>query len=249
MPEYPFVVIGNDDPDTVRRYARHEVAWAAMLIKNDFFPSDPGRIRDVWLFNNAYTFRHYSGRLFDVNPDNDFSDYLQSGRVILINIGTGGGTVATTLMDVYLGENFPRCPFWFRVGFGELYWMPTERNGHIYAYPNWRLTQLQDAIRADHVLSFQDLITGDPNIGLRNQSYLTQARYLCYYMQEKGLLGKYFTQLQANIDADPTGLQTLEEVLGETDLFNFQSRWSQWVLEQTVPELDWVDGKGLVARN
>ena len=127
--------------------------------------------------------------------------------------------------------------------------MPTERNGHIYAYPNWRLTQLQDAIRADHVLSFQDLITGDPNIGLRNQSYLTQARYLCYYMQEKGLLGKYFTQLQANIDADPTGLQTLEEVLGETDLFNFQSRWSQWVLEQTVPELDWVDGKGLVARN
>ena len=122
--------------------------------------------------------------------------------------------------------------------------MPSERDGHIYAYPNWRLSQLQDGIRLDRVLAFQDLIRGDPNTVFQNPYAVGQARYLCYYMQEKGLLQKFFDQLQQNQYNDPTGFFTLQDVLGESDLFSLQSRWSEWVLGLNIPTLHWVDGEG-----
>lgn len=39
-------------------------------------------------------------------------------------------------------------------------------------------------------------------------------------------------------------LLVVAAVLGETDLDAFQRRWNQFVLQLSVPELHWVDGKG-----
>lgn len=54
-----------------------------------------------------------------------------------------------------------------------------------------------------------------------NQHY-AQARYLCYYLQEKGLLTKFYREFVANVKSDPTGFKTLKRVLGEEDMVAFQ---------------------------
>ena len=101
------------------------------------------------------------------------------------------------------------------------------------AYTNWRLAGLQDAIRAKRVPTFEALTATTTNEFYthdRGTNY-SQARYLCYYLQEKGLLQKYYRQFKAAARDDPTGYKTLQTVLGETDMAEFQKRWEAYVLK------------------
>jgi hypothetical protein len=58
-----------------------------------------------------------------------------------------------------------------------------------------------------------------------------QARYLCYYLQEQGLLVKFYKEFYANRKTDPTGYQTLQSVLNEPDMNAFQKKWEKFVLD------------------
>ena len=62
-----------------------------------------------------------------------------------------------------------------------------------------------------------------------------QARYLCYYLQERGLLVKFYHEFLAAHENDPTGYKTLQKVLGEKDMADFQKRWEAFVLKLTFP--------------
>lgn len=54
----------------------------------------------------------------------------------------------------------------------------------------------------------------------------SQARYLCYYLQELGLLQKYYQQFAAMAEDDPTAYATLQSVLGEKGMAAFQKMGS-----------------------
>ena len=43
-----------------------------------------------------------------------------------------------------------------------------------------------------------------------------QARYLCYYLQEKGVLVKFYREFQARQKEDPSGFKALQKILAET---------------------------------
>ena len=62
-----------------------------------------------------------------------------------------------------------------------------------------------------------------------------QARYLLYYLQQQGLLVRYWRELRAQAAVDPTGYAALQAVLGEQDLAAFQKRWQKWVLGLQFP--------------
>ena len=65
-----------------------------------------------------------------------------------------------------------------------------------------------------------------------------QARYLCYYLQQRGLLGKYYHQFRRNVKEDPSGYETLKQVLGletEKDMLRFKQSWESWVLTLQYP--------------
>jgi hypothetical protein len=65
-----------------------------------------------------------------------------------------------------------------------------------------------------------------------------QARYLCYYLQQRGLLGKYYHQFRRNVADDPSGYKTLKDVLGlesEEDMLRFKEVWESWILTLRFP--------------
>ena len=68
----------------------------------------------------------------------------------------------------------------------------------------------------------------------RGDNY-AQSRYLLYYLQEKGLLRRYYRAFHAAREKDPTGYRTLTEILGEEDMTAFQARWEKWVLGLSFP--------------
>ena len=57
-----------------------------------------------------------------------------------------------------------------------------------------------------------------------------QSRYLCYYLQEKGLLIKFYREFYLHQKTDPTGYQSLQKVLGEADMERFKRKWQRYVL-------------------
>ena len=102
----------------------------------------------------------------------------------------------------------------------------TEKNGRIWGYPNWRLPGLQEAIRAHRLPSFRALtaLNSEDFYTLDRGTNYAQARYLCLYLQEKGLLQEFYRRVSTT-STDPTGIQTLQALIGDC-----QPQWAAWVL-------------------
>jgi hypothetical protein len=58
---------------------------------------------------------------------------------------------------------------------------------------------------------------------------------LCYYLQEAGLLQKFYRRFVAHHAGDPGGYRTLQEVLGREDMEAFQKEWEAFVLKLAFP--------------
>jgi hypothetical protein len=231
--ERPFVVVGNGPSDSVKSRCQGTVKWAVELLKRDYFQRDPDEIITIWLFQDDASYRQYAKSVFGDEPDTPYGYYSPAHRALIMNIGTGGGTLVHEIVHPFVRANFPKCPAWLNEGLGSLYEQSGERDGHIIGRPNWRLPGLQRAIKADAVPSFKELTstTDSEFYGDDKGTNYAQARYLCYYLQEQGKLTKFYHEFVANQKDDPTGYQTLVKTLGERDMDAFKKRWETFVLK------------------
>jgi len=233
----PFVVVGDESPAMVRRRAVRTVKWAVDRLKRDYFKKDPAEILDIWLFRDKASYHKHTREVFGDNPDTPYGYYSHRHKALIMNIATGGGTLVHEIVHPFMAANFPECPAWFNEGMGSLYEQASERGGHIVGLTNWRLAGLQKAIRARRVPSFKALTatTDDRFYNQDKGTNYAQARYLCYYLQEKGRLVAFYHAFVAAHKADPTGYKTLQTVLGETDMDAFKKRWETFVLGLKFP--------------
>jgi hypothetical protein len=233
----PFVVAGDGDPRAVAAHAAHTVRWAATRLKQDYFTRDPDRILDVWLFRDAASYERHTRALYRETPDTPFGFYSSKHRALIMNIATGGGTLVHEMVHPFIEANFPACPPWLNEGLGSLYEQSGEEAGHIHGYTNWRLAGLQAAIKRHRVPSFEALTSATEHAFYEEDpgTNYSQARYLCYYLQQNGLLVRYYREFFAHRAEDPTGYGTLKKVLGEEDMAAFQRRWETFVMGLSFP--------------
>jgi hypothetical protein len=230
--EPPFIVVGDEFSSTVRRRSKNTVAWAVERLKASYFREDPLEIIDVWLFKNKESYRRNVRKLWDDEPSTPFGYYSSTNKALVMNIATGGGTLVHEIVHPFIEANFPACPSWFNEGLASLYEQCGERGGKIVGFTNWRLEGLQDAIRVAAVPTFATL-TSTTTHQFYNEdpgTNYSQARYLCYYLQEKALLRKFYRSFSADVKKDPTGFRTLKSVLREKDMADFKKRWERSVL-------------------
>jgi hypothetical protein len=228
----PFVVVGDEPAEVVKERAEETIKWAVDRLKQDFFTNDPQIILDIWLFKNEFSYKKHTKLLFNDTPTTPYGYYSHKDGALIMNISTGGGTLVHEIVHPFMEANFPACPAWLNEGMGSLYEQCGEQNGHIYGFVNWRLPGLQKAIKADQVPSFAVLTAKDRDTFYGDTSGVNyaQSRYLCHYLQEKGLLVKFYKQFVARQKGDPTGFQTLKAVLGESDMDRFKKKWEKYVL-------------------
>ena len=233
----PFVVIGDESPARVRRRAVGTVKWAVDRLKRDFFAKDPARVLDIWLFRDKASYRKHARALFGHEPTTPYGYYSASHKALVMNIATGGGTLVHEIVHPFMRANFPACPAWFNEGLASLYEQSADRDGHIVGLTNWRLAGLKEAIRKGRVPPFKDLAaTSDHQFYRMDKgTNYAQARYLCYWLQENGLLVKYYHAFAAGHKKDPTGHETLKRILATDDIRAFKKRWEAWVLTLTFP--------------
>ena len=232
----PFIVLGDEPVDIVQMRAEKTVKWAVDRLKQDYFTRDPDELIDVWLFKDDASYRTNALRLFGDTPTTPFGYYSARHHALVMNIATGGGTLVHEIVHPFMRANFPLCPAWFNEGLASLYEQSAEQGGHIRGLVNWRYNGLEQDIKAGKLISFRQLTAMSDNEfygGPDNPNYsdhYAQARYLCFYLQEKGLLVKFYHEFSANAKTDPTGYETLKRVLGVSDMEKFQKQWEQFIL-------------------
>lgn len=231
--EKPFVIIGDEDPAMVKARAEKTVRWAVVRLKRMYFEKDPDEIIDIWLFKDKKSYRKHTWEIFRDKPDTPFGYSSSAHNALIMDISTGGGTLVHEIVHPFIAANFPDCPAWLNEGLGSLYEQSAGRGSKIVGLTNWRLAGLQKVIKAGSLPSFKQL-TSTTDKQFYNEDAGTnyaQARYLCYYLQEHGLLTQFYHSFHANCAKDPTGYETLKQVLGVDDMSVFQKKWEEFVLK------------------
>jgi len=234
----PFVVIGDESAQAVKRRAEGTVKWSVDRIKDQYFSKDPEHIINIWLFKDKVSYEKHTKQLFGSKPSTPFGYYSPRHKVLVMNISTGSGTLVHEIVHPFMASNFPDCPAWFNEGLASLYEQSGSKQGKIWGYTNWRLRELHGAIQDKKVPSFKKLCSTTTQQFYnedRGTNY-SQARYLCYYLQQKGLLEKYYHEFHRSSDKDPTGYDTLQKVLGEQDMDRFKGEWEKYVSKLRFPE-------------
>lgn len=235
--ERPFVVAGNESKSAVRRRASSTVRWATERLKKTYFKKDPHHILTIWLLKDKKSYERLAKKLYGEEPGTPYGYYSPSDRALVMNISTGTGTLVHEIVHPFMEANFPECPSWLNEGLGSLYEQCGDRDGKITGFTNWRLAGLKQAIRTDSVPSFETLCEtsraefyhADPGTNY------AQARYLCYYLQEKGLLTDFYHRFHEDCHEDPTGLETLQSVLGRPNMKKFKKTWEKYVMKLRYP--------------
>jgi hypothetical protein len=233
----PFVVAGDGPPERLREDAEQVITWAAVRLKADYFKLDPGHLVEVWLFDGEESYMRNTSVIFGEVPRTPYGYYSPCDHALIMNVSTGYGTLVHEMVHPFMEANLPDCPPWFNEGLASLYEQPGDAAGHLRGRTNWRLPDLQRAILQRRTRSLADLTALGRRAFYSDHQGLNyaEARYLCYYLQEQGLLVTYYRRFVAAIASDPTGYATLRSVLGETDMAAFQRRWEAFVLMLTFP--------------
>jgi hypothetical protein len=233
--EPPFAVVGDGTRLQVRGHAQGVVRWAVRHLEAAYFELPPREIVTVYLFETAASYERHALELFGEPPGTPYGYYSPMDRALVMNIGTGGGTLVHEIVHPYMAANFPHCPSWFDEGLASLYEQSAEVDGQIVGLTNWRLAGLQQALQTGEVPSFRKLCesgegfyTADPG------SNYAQARYLCYWLQEHGLLRRFYTRFRAEVLRDPGGYSTLVALVGP-DMAGFRREWEEYVLALRYP--------------
>ena len=213
--------------------------WATDKLKAAYFTRDPAEILDVWLFKDDASYRKHTKAIFNYEPDTPYGYFSHTDKALVMNIRTGGGTLVHEIVHPFVATNFPKCPAWLNEGLGSLYEQSAERGGKIVGLTNWRLRGLQQAIRAKKVPSFKTLCSTTTHQFYEKDpgTNYAQARYLCYWLQEHGLLRKFYHRFHAASKKDPTGYATLKSILGRDDkgMEKFEKEWEAYVLKLKFP--------------
>ena len=234
--EGPFVVVGDTTAAGLEREAQ-TVRWATSHLEADFFKARPAKILDIFLFHGAKSYEHGVVTLTGERPDTPYGFYSQAQAGMFMNIATGGGTLVHEIVHPYVEADFPNAPPWLNEGLGSLFEQSDERDGHIVGLTNWRLAGLQEAIAANAVPTFKTLTHLDTAqfYGEHSGVNYATARYLLYYLQERGKLHDFYRAFRTARTKDPSGYATLVATLGTDDMAAFERGWRAYVAKLTFP--------------
>jgi hypothetical protein len=195
-----------------------------------YFDKQPEQPILILLFETEEPYKRLAKKWFN-DDDVPHFGFFRHDNIMLMNVGTGTGTLVHELVHALMKPDFPAVPSWFNEGLASLYEQCNLGGDTITGLKNWRLPALKQAIKDNKLRSLRELME-DGNFYRQDLAGLNyaQARYLMMYLQEKGKLKQYYTEFRAKRTEDPTGVKTLEALIGPQSLDEFEQAWRKWVL-------------------
>lgn len=233
----PFVLAGDLTADQLDVWHRDTIGPAARALAAAYFERAPDEPITVLLFSNEQTYYEQAQRLFGDQRVSVYGYYKPRHRTLVMNISTGGGTLVHELTHALVDFDFPEVPDWFNEGLASLHEQCRFRpdGSGLDGLVNWRLPILQEALAEGRLAPVDQLVLEDDFRGQREAVHYAQARYLCLYLQEQGLLEDYFRRFRRDRRDDPRGLRTLHAVLGNRAWSEIDADFREWIATKSAP--------------
>lgn len=213
--EPPFVVFGNYDAQQVRQSIASCITQPSKAMWAAYFAKKPDQVITVLLMNDDKSYRHWAAKLFDDADVSHFGYYKPDKRTMVMNISTGGGTLIHELTHALIVYDFPDVPQWFNEGLGSLHEGCQVGQDDIIGLLNWRLPALKTAIAGGKLRPLKEMVTKDDFYGpLRGLNY-AQSRYFMMYLQNQGLLKKFYRYYRDHHDGDGAAVKAIETITGK----------------------------------
>jgi len=231
-----FVVAGDLPRRNFDSAKKNTIESCAAALWKDFFKTKPEMPIRIYLFADKTSYEKWVKKLAGFDPHSPYGFYLPDRKAMMMNIATGGGTLVHEMTHALMDPDLPRPPTWLFEGMGSLFEQcELDRDGHILGRVNWRLPILKKS----GFIPLRKLVEmpEDEFRARRNRPNYANARYLCFYLQQRGLLTKFYAKFREAHKAgkDPSGWDTLTQIIGQTPEA-FEKQWHDWVKTLKWPE-------------
>lgn len=198
-------------------------------LHEQFFDKEPEGLFAVYLLPDYDKYDAFCLEFMGDHPTSKYGFYLPSKRSLVMNIGTGSGTLVHEMTHALMEADFPKVPTWFNEGLSSLFEQSTTADGKIKGLVNWRLPILQGALKDGSFLEWKKLVgyTGGSFYGDGSGLRYATARYLCLWLQEKGKLEAFYEKIRDGIEKDATGWDALSAVL-DGKVEEAEKEWREW---------------------
>jgi hypothetical protein len=230
----PFLIAGNGTPAQLAAYRDGTILAAEASLRTMYFAKPLEEPVLILLFETEGPYKRLAKKWFDEADVPHFGFYRPWDRCMLMNVGTGTGTLVHELVHALIAPDFPAVPDWFNEGLASLYEQSqiAQDKRSITGLVNWRLPALQKAIADGTLRPIAEMAADDDfrNAERTGLNY-AHARYVMLYLQEKGLLRRYYSAFRDAHKDDPDGMKTLRKVVGEDKPFEqWEREWKAWVM-------------------
>lgn len=228
--EGPFIVLGNLPEQRFKEIMRYTIRACSDRMYQQYFEKKPDYMLKIYLFGDDKSYRETAKRLWGHEDLSPFGYFSPAYKALIMNIGTGTGTLVHEMFHALVEPDFPDIPAWFNEGVASLYECCQVKSDRLVGMMNWRFPRLQEAVEKDELVPLRDLVATSTRqfYGRGSDLHYAEARYFAMYLQEKGLLEKYYKKFRDSYEDDPTGRKPLEELLGKK-IDEIQKDWVKFV--------------------
>ena len=228
----PYVLAGDLTEHELDRQYRETILPTVRALATSYFDRLPNQPITLLMFSSGRSYRRHAQRFDGRQRANYHGYYQKADRRVVLNISTGNGTLAHELTHALAHFDFPDMPEWFDEGLASLHEESVfSKDGlRLEGVFNWRLNYLLPAIRRNRLQSLDSLIRSR---SVRQDSEAldyAHSRYFCLYLQSRQLLSHYYRKFRTNTAQDPTGRQTLCELLRCDSLDEVDRDFRNWAL-------------------
>ena len=226
-----FIIGGNISRREFDRFKNGTIKECAEAMHRDFFEEKPDYLLKVYLFKDAETYEAYVQKTEGRKPSTPYGFYSDHRRSLVMNIGTGGGTLVHEMFHALVKPDFPDLPSWLNEGMGSLFEQcRVETDGTLRGLINWRYPILMEAAVSQKIIPLKELLhTTDAEFyGEERGVDYAQARYFCLYLQEKKVLPQFYKKFRDNFEKDKSGVQFVGEVL-KKQIGEIDRDWQNWI--------------------
>jgi hypothetical protein len=161
--------------------------------------------------------------------------YHPSIRRIVMNAGSGLGTLTHELVHPIVEADFPNAPTWVNEGIASLYEAPViPKAGEVHGVKNWRWPRLITGMKRDDEKNDARL---DALFGMSDEAFRREplerlhyatARYVMQWLDQKGWLWTFYRAYRDGFEDDKTGAKAFARATGMTPAAA-NAAWTAWV--------------------
>lgn len=235
LPRAPFVLGGDFSADELAALHDNTIAPAVRAMRRSYFEVEPNEPVTVLVFRSEESYNRNCESLFGERGISIYGYYKPKLRTLVLNLGTGQGTLLHELTHALADFDFPQMPDWLNEGLASLHeqsrFRADDDGPWIEGLVNWRLRGLQEVTKAGQLRSLAVLLASPIFRGPGEGTNYAQARYFCLYMQEKGVLAEFYRAFRQHHADDPRGIKTLTQVFPDASIEQLDRDFQNWVLE------------------